>query len=84
MGMFRSSDPRNTPKNLEFFVHKEKNFENFGVKTEMPQWQDHKECSHQVSLSYDDGNLEKIGGTLSYEAGAAAAELLLDSKIAIF
>ena len=62
MGMFRSSDPRNTPKNLEFFVHKEKNFENFGVKTEMPQWQDHKECSHQVSLSYDDGNLEKNRG----------------------
>ena len=64
MGMFRegSSDPRNTPKNLEFFVHREKNFDNFGVKTEMPQWQDHKEYAHQVSLSYDDGNLEKNRG----------------------
>ena len=56
------SDPKNTPKNLEFFVHKEKNFDNFGVKTKMPQWQDHKEYVHQVSLSYDDGNLEKNRG----------------------
>ena len=64
MGMFRegSSDPRNTPKNLEFFVHKEKNFDNFGVQTKMPQRQDHKEYVHQVSLSYDDGNLEKNRG----------------------
>ena len=56
------SDPKNTPKNLEFFVHREKNFENFRVKTYMPQWEDHKEYAHQVSLSYDEGNLEKNRG----------------------
>ena len=56
------SDPKNTPKNLEFFVHKENFFDYFGVKTKMPQWQDHKEYVYQNSLSYDDGNLEKNRG----------------------
>ena len=52
VGMCREylSDPKNTPKNLEFFGHKRKNFRNFGIKIKTSKWQDHKAYTHQVSL----------------------------------
>ena len=51
------------------------------VKTKTSQCWGHKEYVYQVSSTYDDGNVEKIGGNVSEEA---AAERVLDPKIAIF
>ena len=50
----------------------------------MSQCWGHKEYAYQVSLTYDDGNVENIGGNESGEAGAGGSERVLDPKIAIF
>ena len=54
-----------------------------GTKTS--QCWGHKEYVYQVLLTYDDGNIEKNRETVSGGGGpGAAAERVLDPKIAIF